>query len=103
MLELTYAQDLRNCLIHNGAIVSSKGIESVDPTESELIYQTGDRSIVKFGNEYYWTDNESGDMNSTLGYLGVPAGRNKASAADGVAGGRFEQGKTYKYFYTYKT
>lgn len=103
LLELNYANNLRNCTIHNGAIKSAFGSISIDSQESELLFQTGNRSIVKWGGQYYWSDNDSGELGSTIGYLGLISPRKKGNARGGVAGGRFLSNKTYQYFYTYRT
>jgi hypothetical protein len=98
------SKDLRNCRIQNGAISSNNAPLILDslPDES-LIYQDGKRSLLKFGGVFYWSDNETGELNSSLGYLGVPTPLNKGTVTAGPAGGRFVTGEVYKYFYTYRT
>ncbi len=103
LLKSNYASDLRNVSIHNGAIKSSYGSVVVDSQESELIHQTGERSIVKWGGYYYWSENDTGELNSTYGYLGMETPTIKGTARAGIAGGRFQENKKYKYFYTYVT
>ena len=103
LLELHFAKDLQNCAIHNGAIKSNNGMIAIDTQDSELIYQTGERSIVKWGGAYYWTDNSSGVNGSTLGYLGVEKPQGLPTLAEGGAGGRFISGKTYSYTYSFQT
>jgi hypothetical protein len=103
LLDSRFSNDLKNCLVTNGAIKSSKKLEVTDPVDSYLTYQTGERSIVHWADQYYWTDNDSGEMDSTHGHLGVDASTNNITAADGEAGGRFPENKIFKYFYTYAT
>ena len=104
LLAPNFSKDLRNCKIQNGAISSANAPKILQNLPDEgLIYQTGNRSIVRFAGNYYWSDNETGELNSSLGYLGVPSPNTKAVARAGVAGARFAAAKTYKYLYTFIT
>lgn len=103
LLKSNFAIDLRNGKIHNGAIKSAYGSSVIDSTESELIFQTGNRSIVKWGGNYYFSDNVTGDMNSIIGYMGVPGPQTHMNATEGATGGRFPSSSSYRYFYTYYT
>jgi len=101
LLDVRFAQNVKNCIIHNGAIKSNKDMVSTETKVSELIYQTGERSIVKWGGAYYWTDNAGGENGSTLGYLGINKPVKLPAASNGVPGGRFPVGDQYSYTYTY--
>jgi hypothetical protein len=104
LLPPNFAKNLENCRIQNGAIKSNyKPIVKSDDLDETLIYQDGKRSLVKFGGVFYWSDNETGELNSSLGYLGIPTPVKLATVSDGAAGGRFASGDNYKYFYTYRT
>ncbi len=104
LLQPNFSKDLRNCKIQNGAISSNNApLVFNSLPDPSLVYQDGNRSLVKFGSVFYWSDNVTGELNSSLGYMGVPTPNNKASVSAGVTGGRFVTGDTYKYFYTYRT
>lgn len=104
LIELNYAHDLRNAQVKNGSIESLSGMAPVDAVDSEIIYQDeGKRSIVKWGGEYFWSDNETGDLGSSQGYLGIEAPTTQIAAATGEAGARFRAGSVYKYIYTFRT
>lgn len=104
LLDTHFSKDLRNCRINDGAItnaVAPKVFEGIlDPG---LKYQTGNRSLLKFGTNYYWSDNDTGELDSSLGYMGVTTPLTKPAATQGVIGGRFPSGSIYKYLYTYRT
>ena len=103
LLDSRFSKNLTNAFVTNGAIKSAKKLEVTDPVVSYLTHQTGERSIVHWADEYFWSDNNSGDMSSTQGYLGVESVGNNVIASDGAAGGRFPEGQVFKYFYTYST
>jgi hypothetical protein len=104
LLAPNFSKDLRNCRIQNGAISSANAPKILQDIPDEgLIYQDGSRSLIKFGGNYYWSDNDTGELDSSLGYLGVPNPKTKATARAGEAGGRFTATKTYKYIYTFIT
>lgn len=103
LLQNNFAKDIRNGEIHNGAIKSARGSSVIDPTESELIFQNGNRSIIKWNGFYYFTDNITGEMSSTEGYMGVPKPQTLMRAREGKKGGRFPASSAYKYLYTYFT
>lgn len=103
LLDSRFSKNLKNCLVTNGAIKSSRELQVTDIVDSNLIYQTGERSIVHWADDYFWTDNDSGEIDSTQGYLGVEASLNNLTAEDGDAGGRFPEGEVFQYFYTYLT
>jgi hypothetical protein len=67
----------------------------------------GDRSIARFADETYWTDNVAGTISSTLGYVGVQpinvdtATSTPFSITPRIKGTRFRG--VYKYVITYET
>ena len=104
LLAPNFSKDLRNCKIQNGAISSAnKPLVFTGLPDEGLKYQDGNRSLVKFGGVFYWSDNVTGELNSSLGYMGVPTPSNKATVNAGVDGGRFSIGEVYSYFYTFIT
>jgi hypothetical protein len=104
LLQPNFAKDLRNVRIQDGSISSNNSPLVFDslPDES-LVFQDGNRSLLKFGGQFYWSDNVTGELNSSLGYMGVPTPLSKATVVRGVDGGRFMVSERFKYFYTYKT
>jgi hypothetical protein len=64
-------------------------------------YRTASRSVVNWSNEFYWTDNDTGEFGSTLGYVGVDPPDNIPSVAFGKRGTKFVG--TYQYLATYTT
>jgi hypothetical protein len=104
LLETNFSVDLRNARIQNGAIKSLNGIKVVsDNLDEGLMFQDGQRSVVKYGGTYFWSDNVTGELDSSLGYLGVTTPTTKPSALGGEVGFRFNKGTAYRYFYTFKT
>jgi hypothetical protein len=104
LIPLEMSTDLLNADVSNGAVISLKGLVQADiDATSELVYQNGDRQIVEWGNRFYWSDNETSELNSSLGYYGVPAPETAPNISDGVAGGRFVTNSTYTYAYAYAT
>jgi len=103
LLQPNFSKDLRNCKIQNGSISSANAPAALDIPDPGLIYQTGTRSVVKYGGVFYWSDNVTGELDSSLGYLGINTPTNKATASQGVPGGRFPAGTSYKWFYTWVT
>tara|TARA_R110001632_G_scaffold5144_2_gene20968 strand:- start:5077 stop:6600 length:1524 start_codon:yes stop_codon:yes gene_type:complete len=104
LIPIEMSTDLLNADVSNGAVISLRGLTQtdVDPN-SELIYQNGDRQITEWGNRFYWSDNETGKLNSSLGYYGVPSTDLKPNISPGEAGGRFITDKVYSYAYSYLT
>lgn len=97
----TTASDLLDADIRYGDLRPVKGAAKASSRPKNWEYQNGRRSIVSFGNNAYWTDNETGDVGSTLGYMGVDWPKTLATATGIDRGSRFV-GK-YKYVCTFET
>jgi len=96
LIKANEAQELKGAFIEDGRLTPLAGLKkSADPVIGELSYQNGNRSIVKFGDEYFWTDNVTGEPSSTVGYVGITppdTGDNIDGfrARPGLIGDRFE-------------
>lgn len=64
-------------------------------------YQDGHRSVVRFGEHYYWSDNRTGELDSTLGYMGVFQPSNLIGVQGLGRGDKFVG--RYRYTYTFET
>ena len=85
------AQELRDAIVNSGVIEPNVGKAQVaDPDIPELTNQNGRRSIVRFGDDYFFSDNETGVLSSTLGYIGVDPPTTRVIVASGGPGDRFE-------------
>ena len=69
----THAVDVSNAEIVSGSIASVPAPDGIStPIIPEVKYNpTGNRSLAKFGEAYYWSDNDTGELSSSLGYIGV--------------------------------
>jgi hypothetical protein len=66
-----------------------------------LQLQDGNRSIVRFGNHFFWSDNRTGEMDSTAGYVGIEPPQSGVSLAFGARGNKFSG--RYRYVCTFET
>lgn len=76
-------------------------VEVEDPNIEELSIQNGNRSVVKFGKHFYYSDNETGELGSSLGYIGVNPPTELITVSLGAPGDVLS-GK-YKYIALYQT
>ncbi|MFH1496385.1 MAG: hypothetical protein ABII82_01045, partial [Verrucomicrobiota bacterium] len=56
---------------------------------ADLTYGSISRSVVKWGNQYYWSDNATGELGSTLGHFGVDPPANQPTVLLGRRGTLF--------------
>ncbi len=88
--------DLSNADVSSGSLVPFSGkVNSTDPEIPELTYQNGDRSIIRFGKEHYWTNNTEGTIESTLGYVGITPPSSIIKLSRGPIGNRFNGTRSY--------
>ncbi len=98
------AVDMLDCVVTSGAINPTKTQVAAKPVVDGFAkYQNsaGTRSIVRWGNEFYWSDNDSEELGSTLGYVGISAPDTPLSIKPTISGNRFI-GK-YQYLVTFET
>lgn len=108
----TEAVDLLNFDISSGSLVPLTDImPALDPGITELTLQNGTRSIVRFGDDYFYSDNETSEvvdgktndstLNSTLGFMGLAVPTTSISLAPGNPGDRLTG--RYRYLTRFKT
>lgn len=100
-LQANEAVDLLNADVHSGAIQPMTGRTPAATTPDILKYRTPTRSVVKWSGQYYWSDNDTGALNSTLGYMGIIPPASVPVITEGPRGTRFTG--TYRYLATYAT
>ena len=102
LLEDRFATDLLDANIENGKLNPHVAKAEVnDPKIDLLTNQDGNRSLVKFGDEVYYSDNRDGTLNSTLGFFGITPPGLGLTATFGGFGDRF-QGK-FRYLLRFRT
>lgn len=72
-LSPTQAVDVLDAEIVNGSVTSVSSPKDIPtPTTAEVVYNPdGNRSLTKFGEDFYWSDNVTGELSSSIGYMGV--------------------------------
>lgn len=100
-IEATQAVDLLDTDISSGAIKAWQASVAVTDQPAHLAYRTASRSVAKFGENYFWSDNTNGGLGSSLGYVGVTPPSTLPSVTFGVRGTRFTG--SYKYVATFET
>ena len=72
-LSPTQAVDILDAEIVSGSVKSVPVPKDIaTPPMPEVSYNPdGNRSLTKFGEEYYWSDNSTGEVSSSLGYMGI--------------------------------
>jgi len=98
------ATDMLNCNITSGSIEPLQSATSASPTVDGFASNQdleGNRSIVKWGEEYFWSNNNSEVLESTLGYVGIESPSQPPLARPKSRGNRFI-GK-YQYVCTFET
>jgi len=97
LLSPEHAVDVLDAEVSNGSIAPRPTAKKALPPTSKLVVNNpnGLRSVVKFGENTFWSDNDTEQLNSTLGYMGVPAPAAALSLADGYRGELLEG--NYKY------
>jgi len=100
-IEPTAASDLLDADIRFGDLRPVTSGVRAQGAPQEWQYQDGKRSIVRFGEHYYWVDNETGELDSTIGYFGVDFPFSSVTLAGVGRGSRFTG--RYRYTYTFST
>lgn len=101
LLQPNAAVDVIDAQITGGCIEPFNGPLFTGVIPEDLAYQNeqGSRSIVKFGGVTFWTENESGDISSSLGYVGVTPPSGLPIATPRRQGNRFIG--RYQYLITF--
>lgn len=98
LLKSSESADLTNANIESGALIPySDKIAVSDPDIPELTYQNGNRSLVKFGTEYYWSDNSDSTLSSTLGFIGLTPPSTPLDVRLGPVSSLFTGNRKYLY------
>jgi hypothetical protein len=98
LLDPKFSVSLTNADVSTGSLVPHKGLKEVsDPKIPELTNLSKSRSIIRFGNNYYWSDNDSGELDSTLGYFGIKPPSSSPLIKFGSLGNNFSGVYRYKF------
>jgi hypothetical protein len=102
-LPAEFAVDVVDATVSNGSIVPLPGAAtSIVPKSDFTLYNpTGQRSLARFGKTIFWSDNATGELSSSLGYMGVPAPSAHVHFEDGFRGDRFEG--MYQYAFAFRS
>jgi len=92
LLPVDTAQQLLDGKVESGIIEPNVQKKEVsDPDIPELTNQSdGERSIVRFGDDYYFSNNSTGVLGSTLGFIGITPPNDALVASPGIKGSRFK-------------
>jgi len=103
LLKSQFATDTLDADIVDGSLRSFRASVRTSDSVEELDNQntTGTLSVVKFGEEFYSSNNDTGELTSTLGYFGLTPPNLKPSVKPNVFGDRFTG--IYKYLITFET
>ena len=71
------------------------------PSSDRLSYGHVDRSLVKWGSLFFWSDNATGEVGSSRGYVGILPPTNILTATPRAVGTRFTG--AYQYAVTFET
>jgi hypothetical protein len=87
----------------DGSVRPFRGVSSVSSSHPRYRYQNGKgtRSLVELDGRWYWSDNDTGELGSTLGFFGVEPPQEKPGVVPTGKGNRFVG--EYQYAITYET
>jgi len=91
LLNAKVGQVVHNANVESGSLVPIKGrsgISAQDHPNVKYQNESGSRSIVRFGNNYFWSDNDTGELDSSLGYFGIDPPREQVTVTLGDIGDR---------------
>ena len=104
-LAKNFAVDVLDAKITDGVVESVNDVKTVTATTEWLDRQNakGTRSLVRFGENWYWSDNNDGTINSTLGWVGVepPTTSNQVNLTEDGVGNRLIG--NFRYFFTFES
>jgi len=101
LIEADQATRLRDFGVRTGALVPLRGAGESPSRPEELAYVSAARSLVRWGGHYFWSDNETGALDSSIGYFGVESPESSPVVVPYRRGSRFV-GK-YTYLCTFST
>lgn len=98
-----YSQQVLDADIVDGSLRPFRGMTKVSYDGPRLSYQNdaGTRSLEKWGDHWYWSDNDTGEIGSSIGYVGVSGPSTAAVAIPQVEGSLFKG--DYRYLFTFET
>ena len=96
-IDASEAVALKDADVSSGAIVSLTNKVKTDDTPALLDYLTTSRSVVKWSGQYYWSDNDDGTLNSTIGYVGIDPPSENVKIEFGGVGVKFLGEYRYRY------
>jgi hypothetical protein len=92
--------DMLDAEVTSGEVTPLAGLLAVD-RPARVANVTASRSLARWGNQEYWSDNDTGELGSGLGYIGIPAPTEPIEITLGNRGTRFLG--VYRYLCTYET
>lgn len=101
-IEPTQAVTLHNADVATGAIRPTRGAGALaQAAPLDLTYLTAARSVVRYGDVRYWSDNDTGALSSSLGYFGIAPPATLPVLTLGREGTRFVG--EFRYVVTFET
>jgi hypothetical protein len=100
-LDVTQCVDLLNGKINSKSVVSTKGHVTTTDLPDMAQYLTADRSVLKFSGRWFWSDNVTSVIDSTVGYVGILPPAEIPQVTPSTLGFRFTG--TYRYAVTFET
>ena len=70
------------------------------PSDERLDYESATRSLVNWNGRYFWSDNDTGELGSSLGYLGIDPPQRKPIVTPRAEGTLFTG--NYQYLITFQ-
>jgi len=103
LLKPEFATELTDADVVDGSLRPFNDTTNTDESHPYFDRQnsSGTRSIVKWQGRYYWSDNDTGDLGSDLGYVGIAPPNTKATLGFKERGNRFVG--VYQYLFTFET
>ena len=96
LIEKRFCSNLINANVESGSCIPYPDkATSDDPDIGYLTYQNGERSVIKWGNEFYWSNNDTSVLESTLGYVGITPPSSPMKLSKGPIGDRFTGVRKY--------
>ncbi len=101
LLKGNQAVSLVDADVSSGAIKPFPGKEVANTLPDGVADLTASRSVVKWGREYFWSDDVTEELNSTLGYVGITPPSEPPTVRFGEYGDRFTG--EYRYLCRFTT
>lgn len=98
LLKEDESADLLNAKIERGSLIPyTEKLSVSDPNIPELTNQNGERSLIKFGTAFYWSDNSDSSLSSTYGYMGITPPIDPLTVKLGPISDLFKGSRRYLY------